>query len=422
MNLVSGRYDTETMEFHRAKSENSQRDQDPSKLHRHSKQQNHRAWRSPGISRTNWPCPGAMQRPTSQMIPLFGSNHQSGVLPSSSRCWHPNGAASSDLSTWSPWHIGHHKIQWAVTGLENHSKCCTVACRTNLGVLSQPAIGHKRPCSSLVGCHFVLGPKEMLGKLLLEDQQKNLWSGRLHQGDAAVETAGASAGPPQAAVDAQLDDQCQGPQGEAPVNRDLKLQAHMAESTPLVSAIIACNDPDEPPAETMQSETSNRPGGMETHSPHSTVTRAGLVLRTQEGATDGAWPAVAPAISGWRRRRERKSRSCVSNRGTAQCAKSRWGAHSTWCQLPWGSGHVKARSTRVTRTHTRGHWWTRPGSKARVATAARTPMARPSRSRGNWSWETLPTNMKGRSGTLGEQSTLDKGLTDVGQKPCHSLH
>ena len=110
----------------------------------------------------------------------------------------------------------------------------------------------------------------MLGELLPEVQQKNLWSGRLHQGDVAVETVGVSAGPPQTAVDAELDDQCQGPQGEALVNRDLRLQAHMAESTPLVSAIVACDDPDEPPAETTQSETLNRPRGMETHSPHST--------------------------------------------------------------------------------------------------------------------------------------------------------
>ena len=108
-NLVLGRYDTETWEFHCAESENSQRDQDLGKLHRHSKQQNHRAWRSPEISRTNWPRLGAMQRPRSQMIPPFGSNHRSGVLPSSSRCRHPNGAASSDLSTWSPWYIGLHK-------------------------------------------------------------------------------------------------------------------------------------------------------------------------------------------------------------------------------------------------------------------------------------------------------------------------
>ena len=91
-----------------------------------------------------------------------------------------------------------------------------------------------------------------------------------HQGAAAVETAGALAGPPQAAVEAQLDDQCQGPQGKALVNRDMRLQAHMAESAPLVSVIVACDDPDEPPAETTQSETSNRPGGTETHSHHQT--------------------------------------------------------------------------------------------------------------------------------------------------------
>ena len=47
----------------------------------------------------------------------------------------------------------------------------------------------------------------MLGELLFEDQQKNLWSRRLHQGDVAVETAGPSAGPPQAAVDAKCDAQ-----------------------------------------------------------------------------------------------------------------------------------------------------------------------------------------------------------------------
>ena len=110
----------------------------------------------------------------------------------------------------------------------------------------------------------------MLGELLFEDQQKNLWSGRPHQGDVAVETAGASAGPPQAAVDAQPDDQCQGPQGEALVNHDLRPQARLAKSTPLVSVIVACDDPNEPPAETTQSETSNRPEGMETHLPHST--------------------------------------------------------------------------------------------------------------------------------------------------------
>ena len=121
-----------------------------------------------------------------------------------------------------------------------------------------------------MGFHSGLWPKEMLGELLSEDQQKNLWSERPHQGDVVVETAGASAGPPQAAVDAQPDDQCQGPQGEALVNRDPRPQAHTAESTPLVSVIIACDDPDEPPAETTQIETSNRPGGMETHLPHST--------------------------------------------------------------------------------------------------------------------------------------------------------
>ena len=106
-----------------------------------------------------------------------------------------------------------------------------------------------------MGYHLGLWPKEMLGKLLSEDQQKNLWSGGSHQRDAAVETAGASAGPLQAAVDAQLEDQCQGPQGEAPVNHDLRLQAHIAKSMPLVSAIIACDDPDEPHAEMTQSET-----------------------------------------------------------------------------------------------------------------------------------------------------------------------
>ena len=117
-----------------------------------------------------------------------------------------------------------------------------------------------------MGYHLGLWPKET-GGLLLEDQQKNLWSGGPHQGDI-VETAGASAGPPQAAVDAQLDDQCQGLQGEAPVNHDLRLQAHMAESSPLMSVIIACDDPGEPPTETMRSETSNLPGGTETHSSH----------------------------------------------------------------------------------------------------------------------------------------------------------
>ena len=146
-----------------------------------------------------------------------------------------------------------------------------------------------------------------------------------------------------------------------------------------------------------------------------------MLRATLDGATDGAWPAVAPAISGLNGKLggggDVKGNP-VSNRGTAQCAKSRWGAHSsTWCRLPWGSGHVKVRSTRA---HTRGHWWTRPGSKARVATAARTPMAGPSRSRGNWSWETLPINMKGRSGTLGEQNTLNKGLTDVGRSTTPS--
>ena len=79
---------------------------------------------------------------------------------------------------------------------------------------------------------------------------------------------GYTRGPPHAAVDAQLDDQCQGLQGEAPVNRDLRLQAHMAESTPLVSAIVVCDDPDEPPTETTQSKTLNRSGGTKTHSPH----------------------------------------------------------------------------------------------------------------------------------------------------------
>ena len=108
MSLVSGRYNIGTREFHRAESENSQRDPDPGKLHRHLTQQNHRAWRSE-ISQTNWPHLGAVQRPTSQMIPPFRSNHQSGVLPSSSRCRHPDGAASNGLSIWPPWHIGHHK-------------------------------------------------------------------------------------------------------------------------------------------------------------------------------------------------------------------------------------------------------------------------------------------------------------------------
>ena len=121
-----------------------------------------------------------------------------------------------------------------------------------------------------MGFHLGLWPKEMLGELLLEDQHKNLWSERPHQGDVVVETAGASAGPPQAAVVAQPDDQCQGPQGEALVNRDPRPQAHMAESTPLERVIIACDDPDEPPPETTLNEISNQPGDKETYLPHST--------------------------------------------------------------------------------------------------------------------------------------------------------
>ena len=74
-----------------------------------------------------------MQRQTSRRIPPSVSNHQTGALPSSSRCRHPDGATSSELLTWSLWHIGHH-IQQAMTGLVNHCKCCTVACWTNLTV------------------------------------------------------------------------------------------------------------------------------------------------------------------------------------------------------------------------------------------------------------------------------------------------
>ena len=44
-----------------------------------------------------------------QRIPPSGNDHQICVLPSSSKCWHPDGAASSDLLTWSPWQIIHHK-------------------------------------------------------------------------------------------------------------------------------------------------------------------------------------------------------------------------------------------------------------------------------------------------------------------------
>ena len=115
---------------------------------------------------------------------------------------------------------------------------------------------------------WVYGPRRCWASCCLKTNRRICGLGGRHQGNVAVETASVSAGPPQAAVDAQPNDQCQGPQGEAPVNRDLRLQAHMAESTPLVCAIVTCHDPDEPPAETTQSETSNQPGGTETHSHH----------------------------------------------------------------------------------------------------------------------------------------------------------
>ena len=51
---------------------------------------NHQVWNSPGIFRTNWLSLDAMQRLTSQRIPPSGNNHQICVLPSSSRCWHPD--------------------------------------------------------------------------------------------------------------------------------------------------------------------------------------------------------------------------------------------------------------------------------------------------------------------------------------------
>ena len=294
---------------------------------------------------------------------------------------------SSDLSHWSPWHIGHHKSS------------------------------NKRPCSSLGS-----------GKVLVVDLCRMSFGSRA-QGDVGWAAAwrpteefvvweaapGATTGGCWCATWRPVS----GTAGKAPVNGDLRLQAHIAKSTSLVSAIVTCHNPDEPPAETTRPRIDL---GVRRHiylTRHSHTCRVSATRYTGRGHRWGLASCSTCHLrverkTRRRRRREKKSQSCVSNRGTAQCAKSRWGAHSsTWCQLPWGSGHVKARSTRVTRAHTRGHWWTRPGSKARVATAARTTMAGPSRSRVNWSSETLPTNMKGRSGTLGEQSTLDKGLTDV---------
>ena len=98
MNPALGEIGIETQEFHHVMLSNSQRDQVQGKLHRHSAYKNRQAWRSPGISQTNWHLLDAMQRLTSWRIPPFWSN-QTGAVPSSSRCWHPGGAASSDLLT-----------------------------------------------------------------------------------------------------------------------------------------------------------------------------------------------------------------------------------------------------------------------------------------------------------------------------------
>ena len=287
------------------------------------------------------------------------------------------------LTYWTP------QIQQAMTGLENQGKCCTVACRTNLEVLSQPAIRHKWPCSSLGS-----------GKVLVVDLCGMSFGSRA-QGDWAsccLKTNRRICGLGGCTRGTLLSRPWMRRQG----HRRRLLMHNSTTSVRNRRAMLrwtatwgsrhtwsrlrrwwARSSPAMIPTSHPRKRRRARPLidlGVPRHihlTRHSHTCRVSATRYTGRGHRWGLASCSTCHLrveqKTRRRRRERKSQSCVSNRGTAQRAKSRWGAHSsTWCWLPWGSGHVKARSTRVTRAHTRGHWWTRPGRKARVATAART--------------------------------------------------
>ena len=86
-----------------------------------------------------------------------------------------------------------------------------------------------------------------------------------------------------------------------------------------------------------------------------------MLRATLEGATDGAWPAVAPAISGLNGKLggggdvKENPGVVLTTGGLPNVPKPGGGLTVTFGVGCRGSGHVKARCTRATRTHTRGH-------------------------------------------------------------------